>query len=134
MPSKVTCDNGHKGGRCRQAAIGISANNALGNCSCGAQKRYLVTQFYPFYSATHEYEVVQVRRINNNEVAEAEGYDPMVFLLRDRENGSLVVWPFYWIKNRHGRWHVGQFPPLLPIEPLRQLLADIESSNRRTDG
>ncbi len=126
MPSRVVCNAGHSGGLCQDAAIEISVNGHLGNCACGEQRRYLVSQHYPFYDVTREYELESVKRIHTDEQAEEEGYDPMVFVLRDRHDNNLLIWPFYWTKNRHQRWHVGQFPPLLPVEPLRQLLSELE--------
>ena len=123
MPSLVTCEAGHYGGRCREAAIEISQNGALSPCKrCGKPRYYVVSQHYPRMDETHNYVVERVSRIYKPEVAEDEGYDPMVFSMRHRTLGHLVIWPFYWIKDKKEKWRVGQFPPILKLEEYKKAI------------
>jgi hypothetical protein len=71
---------------------------------------------------TIEYEVIGVYAVLAPAQAEREGHDPMVFLMENRENGERVVWPYYWTKNRYGRWANGQFPAILTIGDLKNAI------------
>jgi hypothetical protein len=86
-----------------------------------------VTQYYANIDEEHEHEVVEVIRLRTGEDAEEEGYDPMIFLLRHREKGTHSVWPFYWGRDRKGRWRVGQFPPILEVNELKEALNKIQA-------
>jgi hypothetical protein len=137
MPSSVECENGHWASNCRVAAILIAEGRSLPVCSradCGARTRYVIRQEYPDKGGA-EYELVAVARLYDEGKAESEAYDPMLFALRDRATQRRYVWPFYWTKNRHGRWHVGQFPPILMAEEFQRLLTqlppDFSSSGTR---
>lgn len=129
MPSRVICDSGHAGGLCRPAATRLSEQGSLGSCrqpSCNAPVRYLVTQHYANLDEEHEHEVVKVIRLRTPSDVEEEGYDPMIFLLQHRETGKRVVWPFYWGRDKKGKWRVGQFPPLLGLDEMREALMKID--------
>jgi hypothetical protein len=126
MPSWVACDNGHWGGYCRHAAIELSKNGNLQPCeNCGAQRHYFVSQTYANIDETHEYELVRVARLYSDEDSEKSGYDPMIFLLLHKETGEKAIWPFYWGKDRKGRWRVGQFPPLFSVGEMEKLLQSL---------
>ncbi len=127
MPSWVACDNGHQGWYCRNTAIELSKNGKLEPCvNCGASRRYIVSQTYANIDETHEYELEKVARLYSDEDAEEGGYDPMIFLLRQRKTGEKAVWPFYWGKDRKGHWRVGQFPPLFSVGEMEKLLQFFE--------
>ena len=131
MPSRVACDSGHYGGRCREAAIEISKHGSLSPCNrCGKPRHYVVNQYYPRIEETHEYVVEKVVRIYSPEDAE-EGYDPMVFSMRHRKLGHIAVWPFYWVKDKKGRWRVGQFPPILDLEEYKRAIKELEESKSK---
>jgi hypothetical protein len=119
MPSRVTCEKQHFGGRCRDAAIEISQNGFLTPCKiCGAPRHYFIRQHYPGIGETHEYELEKVVRVFSSEVAE-KGYDPMIFLMRHKQFGTFAVWPFYWVKTNKGNWVVGQYPPILDLDEYK---------------
>ena len=129
MSSWVVCDRGHRGGRCRDAAIEFSKRGSLEVCrrtDCDAPRRYLVSHSYANVDQAHEYELEKVARLYSDNDADGEGYDPMIFLLRHRQTGERMVWPFYWGKDRSGRWRVGQFPPLLSIGDIKKLIQSLE--------
>jgi hypothetical protein len=131
VPSRVVCESGHYGGRRRDAAIELSQNGSLLTCSrCGKPRHYFVSQFYPRYEETHEYELEKVVRIYSPEDAEAEGYDPMIFLLRHQKSGDKVLWPFYWVKDKRGKWGGGQFPPMLHVEEFKMAIKKLEGSEK----
>jgi hypothetical protein len=126
MPSHVLCENGHRYGLCRDAAIEIAERGSLSTCKiCGKSVHYIVEQKYPRIQLIGRWELIRVARIYDEKDATEEGYDPMIFLLRD-QTGYEAVWPFYWVKSsKTGRWIVGQFPPIMPgdktIEALKKL-------------
>ena len=123
MPSVVVCDQGHGGFSCREAAILLAKSGSLGSCQrkgCGARRRYLLTQEYPGKGSA-KFELERVVRLYTDEEAAGEGYDPMLFLLRRQVADECRIWLFYWTLNRHGAWHVGQFPPLLSLDEFRRL-------------
>jgi len=45
----------------------------------------------------------------------------MLFVLRRQDADERLIWLFYWTLNRHGGWHVGQFPPLLSLDEFKRL-------------
>jgi hypothetical protein len=127
MPSWVACDEGHHGGRRREAAIEISQHGSLSPCSqCGKPRFYFVQQRYANTGETHEYVVEKVVRLRQPADVEEEGYDPMIFLMRHRQLGHTCVWPFYWGRDITRKWRVGQFPPLLTLEELKRSVQMLE--------
>ena len=93
---------------------------------CGAAIRYLVKQHYANINQVHEYEVTKVIRLRTDEQVEEEGYDPMVFILCHRESTEFRIWPFYWGLDRKQQWRVGQFPPLLFVDELKEVLRQVQ--------
>jgi hypothetical protein len=129
MPSEVICDNRHWGGRCLEAARKIARDGSLGACSrCGIPIRYIMTHTYP-NKGTYKFELERVIRLYADEEAEREGYDPMLFFLRQLNGDEPRVQLFYWTKNKHNAWHVGQFPPLLSIEEFGRLHKNLFTIN-----
>jgi hypothetical protein len=134
MASRIECDNGHRDyGTLREAARHISQNGALGKCPrCGATKRYIVSHYYPYDSivagrkVTAQYEVIRVWTRFSAAEAERQGWDPMIFLMRNLNSSEEVVWPYYWTKNRNKKWANGQFPPLLSIGELKRVINEFE--------
>lgn len=128
MASLIKCDNGHNDwGTRREAARKISQYGDLGKCSrCGENKHYIVSHYYPYDKATAKYEVLKVYMRFSDTEAEKEGWDPMVFLMKDLNSGEKIVWPYYWTKNRKGKWANGQFPPLLSIGELKKVIKSFE--------
>ena len=129
MPSEVRCERGHRGGKCRDAAIEMSKLGNLGPCAsghggheCNEKRRYRVSQRYTGSEAEEKYEVVKVARLLDDEHAEAKGDDTMLFLLRKESTGEEFIWPFWWGKDGRGHWRVGQFPPLFGVGELSSLL------------
>lgn len=124
MATRVECDNGHpQPGTCRKAARELAERGSLGRCSrCGQSKHYIVSHYYPYDKLNVEYEVINVYAVLPSEQAEREGWEPMVFLMKNRQSGDRIVWSYYWTKDRHGRWRNGQFPPLLTIKDLRSVV------------
>jgi len=131
MSSRVACDQGHWGGLCRDAAIEFSKQGNLGPCrqvTCQSPRRYIVSHYFANIAESHEHELEAVARLYTDQEANDEGYDPMLFLLRNRRSGQKLVWPFYWGKDRNGRWHVGQFPPLVALDDLKKMIAILEDA------
>jgi hypothetical protein len=128
MASAIVCDNGHRDcSGCRKAAREISQSGALKPCHrCGSKRRYIVTHKYPYDRVTVEYEVLKVSALRSPLQAEEEGWDPMVFLMKNRKSSEKTIWPYYWTKDRNGKWANGQFPPLLSIEELKKVIKDFE--------
>jgi hypothetical protein len=107
------------------AAIELSERGSLAPCSvCGAARRYILSQYFPYLDVRCEFELEKVVRLRPDS-AEEEGYDPMLFLVRRHDTNDRLVWPFYWVKNRKGKWQVGQFPPLLTLEEARKGLDEL---------
>jgi len=131
MPSWLECANGHGYHliRCRDAAILLARGASTPGCSkpgCTAPIRYCVSQTYPSTGGKgSKYQVIAVERLWQDADAERNRYDPMLLLLRDLSNGEQCAWPFYWTKNRHGKWHVGQYPPLLSVREFQNLLSGL---------
>jgi hypothetical protein len=46
----------------------------------------------------------------------------MILLIRHQGTKEEGLWPFYWIKNKHNRWHVGQFPPQMTMSEFKECL------------
>lgn len=132
MSSQIVCDNGHRDyNSCRKAAREISQNGALKPCQrCGSNKRYIVSHDYPYDKVTVRYEVLKVFALRSPSQAEEEGWDPMVFLMKNLKNGEKTVWPYYWTKDRNGKWANGQFPPLLSIEELKKVIRHLEEGSK----
>lgn len=128
MASRIECDNGHRySGTCREAAREISERGALERCPlCEKSKHYIVSHYYPYARVTVEYEVLKVYARHSRQEAESEGWDPMIFLMENRNNGEKIVWTYYWTKNRNGKWANGQFPPLLSIGELKKVINEFE--------
>lgn len=139
MSSKLVCDNGHRYYvTCREAARHISQHGALEKCSrCGTTLRYIVSHYYPYdsvvaeHEVTAQYEVIRVWTRFSATEAESQGWDPMIFLMRNRNSGEEVVWPYYWTKNRNKKWANGQFPPLLSIRELKKAITKLENEFRQ---
>ena len=126
MASKVICDQKHDGGLCRLAAIEISERGSLGKCDrrdCGAQRRYIIDQTYANTSSPEIYELVKVARLFDNDTADKDGYDPMIFLIKEIKSGDPIIWPFWWGKDQKGRWRVGQFPPQFSPNDFKKLVS-----------
>ncbi len=124
MATWIECDNGHKDWKTskRVAPREIGEHGHLGLCPrCGAKKHYIVSHYYPYDAVTLRYEVVASRLRFSADEAESQGWDPMILLMKD-SNGDKVVWPYYWTKDRNGKWANGQYPPLLTIDELRAAL------------
>jgi hypothetical protein len=126
MGSEAKCDSGHTyPGPRRKAAREIYERGALMPCSrCGKDMRYFVAHTYPYHKVTVKYEVIRVLTLFPADRAESEGYDPMIFLMRNLSNGKKTVWPYYWTKNRRGNWANGQFPPLISVEDLKMVIKE----------
>ncbi len=129
MASQIVCDNGHRDySGCRKAARVISQNGVLKPCQrCGSNRRYVVSHEYG--KVTVHYEVVKVFALRSPSQAEEEGYDPMVFLMKNLKSGEKIVWPYYWKKARNGKWANGQFPPLLSIEELKTVIKHLDQDS-----
>ena len=68
-----------------------------------------------------------VHAILSDAEAENQGWDPMILLMRQRgTGGEMTIWPYYWTKNRLGNWANGQFPPLLSIQDLKNVIKKLE--------
>jgi hypothetical protein len=98
MPGRVVCENGHRYGLCRKAAIEIAEQGSLPPCKiCGNHVHYIIEQKYPRYrtnQSPEQWERIKVARIYDEKDAAEEGYDPIIFLIRDR-TGHEALWPFY---------------------------------------
>ena len=131
MGTRIVCDGGHRHyGTKREAAREISQHGKLERCSrCGKNKRYIVSHYYPYDNVTAEYEVQRVYARFSATEADREGWDPMIFLMKDRNSGEKVVWPYYWTKDRNGKWANGQFPPLLSIGELKRVIQKFEKTS-----
>lgn len=129
MSSEVKCDNGHAyPGSCRKAAREICERGALIPCSrCGKNVHYLVSHTYPYHKVTVKYEVLRVLTLFPTDRVESEGYDPMMFIMKNLSNGKKRIWLYYWTKNRRGKWANGQFPPLLSIDDFKRAVEGLES-------
>jgi hypothetical protein len=128
MGSEVKCDDGHAyPGPRRKAAREIFERGALKPCShCGKNMHYFVSHTYPYHRVTVRYEVLRVLAMFPIDRAESEGYDPMMFIMKNLANGKKTVWLYYWTKNRHGKWANGQFPPLLSIEDFKRAIKELD--------
>jgi len=131
MGSEVKCDGGHAYPRPRRkAAREICERGALMPCSrCGKDMRYLVSHTYPYHRVTVKYEVLRVLALFPADRAESEGYDPMMFIMKNPSSGKKTVWPYYWTKNRRGKWANGQFPPLLSVEGFKRAIEEFEETS-----
>jgi len=130
MASEVKCDNGHRYlGTRREAARQIAEHGDLGLCTrCGGQIRYVVSQSYPYSGETVEFDVLGVHTILSGDEAEKQGWDPMIILMKERGTASeMTIWPYYWTKNRAGNWANGQFPPLLSVKDLKNVMKKLEN-------
>jgi len=127
MPSWVECDAGHRAGKCRLVAAYIAEHGSGPACrrqACGAAVQYIMTYHYP-RKGTPSYRVVHVARLYDDPQAEHQAFDPMLFALRNLHTREMRLLPFYWTRNPSGRWHVGQFPPLLSVSNLAALIASL---------
>jgi hypothetical protein len=126
MPSQIICESGHKSRRYREVAIEINEHGSLSPCKrCGRTRHYYINQFYPHLNETHKYELDRVIRVYPPEEAK-RGFDPMFFLLYHRLSGESAVWSFYWIRDRHGKWKAGQFPPILALATFKEAVKTLE--------
>jgi hypothetical protein len=123
MATRIECDKGHRDWRgCRINAREISQHGMQSCSHCGEKKHYIVSHYYPYDKIQVEWEVISVYALFSATRAEREGWDPMIFLMKNRNSNERMVWPYYWTKNRHGKWANGQFPPLLKLGQLRRAL------------
>ncbi len=133
MASWVACERNHGAGACRPEAVRLAKTGVIGKCrraDCGADVRDFVGHRYPGKGQA-TYRLVHVARLHSDAEAESEGYDPMLFVLENAASRERVLWPFYWTKDRHKRWHVGQYPPLISAKELGGLIKRLSGSERR---
>ena len=129
MPQLVHCENRHRIKETHRATSRrFSENSYLGKCHCGKNIQYAVSQFDPFTGKTRIYDVLKVKAFLPPELAEKRGWDPVIFLLRNRETGTTVLWPYYWKKDRNGKWANGQYPPLLNINDLEEVIREFKEA------
>lgn len=130
MGQKIECVNGHpRPGSTRSGARELVERGTLAVCPrCGEPMHYFVGHSYPYRNVTREYDVVKVRVLRSEAQAEEEGYDPMMFLLRDCREHSLTVWGWYWTKNKKGKWASGGSPPLLTIDELAAVVREFQAT------
>ncbi len=122
----IMCDSGHKTRGYREAAIEISQHGSLSPCKrCGKPRHYFLKHKYSHINETHDYELDWVLRLYSLEEAEL-GYDPMFFVLRHRPSNEMAVWPFFWARDKRGKWRVGQFPPILPLVTFKEAVKMID--------
>ena len=76
----------------------------------------------PYENIKAKYEVTSVYTLLSATEAEKQGWDPMIFLMKSLDSGEVIVWLYYWTKNRHGEWSNGQFPLLLTIDHLKSAI------------
>ena len=49
-------------------------------------------------------------------------------LAKERGTDSeMTIWPYYWTKNRLRNWANGQFPPLLSVQDLKNVMKKLEN-------
>lgn len=130
MATRIERDKGHRDYRgCRINAREISQHKMQSGSRCGAKKHYVVSHYYPSDKTEVEWEVISVYAPFSATGAEHEGWDPMIFLMKNRNSNEKVVWPYYWTKNRYGKWANGQFSPLLKLGQLKQALNKFEANS-----
>lgn len=125
MGQHVRCEDGHKidqAHRISARKFGESGN--LGVCHCGKSLRYTVSQYDPSEGVTRKYDVLKVKSLLAEDVAEKRGWDPVIFLLRNQKTGTTRMWPYYWKKDRNQKWANGQYPPLLNMDVLEQTIVE----------
>jgi len=139
----IKCRAGHRQSNhetIRELALRFAEFGTLGPCPEGRGRCKEVRDFSVVQttvdSAKRDYEVVSVYPTCSLEDAEKSGREVIVFLLKDRSSGRHSLWTYYWVKNRHGKWANGQFPPLFSqkeAEILRTAIDEIRRLNRETD-
>jgi len=139
----VRCRAGHKSSSretMRELAHRFAEFGTLGPCPEGRGRCKEVRDFSVVHTTAGEgkrdYEVVSVRPTRPLEDADRIGRDVIIFLLRDRNSGAHSLWTYYWVKNRHGKWANGQFPPLFSqrdAEILRTCVDDVQRLNRESN-
>lgn len=127
MGQHVQCENGHKSGQShRLSARRFSESGSVGACYCGKPLFYTVSQYDPSEGVTRTYDVLKVKCFLSADMAEERGWDPIMFLLRNQKTGTTVMWPYYWKKDRNQKWANGQYPPLLNIDALKQVIEEFK--------
>jgi hypothetical protein len=125
MPSKILCDKSHEwGGNRRDAAIEIAKRGALSSCECGAPKHWYLEHYYPNWEAEAKQEVVHVERLWDDEEADEERYDPMLFVIRNSKDNHYAILLQYWV-NVEGSWKYGQYSPQLRWKELDTLVRKV---------
>jgi len=101
----------------------------LGKCEqCRTQWRIYLKQVYPKHgNKEYQYEVVQAVRLHTPEQAEANHYDPFIFVVKavgdnilDDRKGRRILWFPYWTYDRKQRWAFGQYPALVDEDLFRK--------------
>jgi hypothetical protein len=128
MPQLVQCEVGHRIKETHRAtARRFSEKRDLGQCYCGKSIQYKVTQKDPSDGKIRTYNILRVKTLLSREAAEKQGWDPMVFLLKNQETETIVMWPYYWKKDRNKKWANGQYPPLLKISDMEQVIKEFKA-------
>ena len=86
----------HRGWNVRKAAAELAEEQSLSPCPCGSPRVIEVTHIKPDESEDN-YTVVRVARLFSDKDAEMEGYDPMGWVLREKDEGE-VLQLIYWIQ------------------------------------
>ena len=134
MPSRIECENHHRASiRIQDAAIALSrSREGLGKCrTCGKSFQWIVELRHANDSNVgqlHRHNVEGTVRLGTR-LADAEGYDPFLILLRKAEGpeaGREELWPIFWAPGRKHRSLYGQFAPMLTREEWRRLFQALD--------
>jgi len=144
MPTEIICKSqrAHKGNESiYEAAKCLAEKGSLPLCEkrvthggvCGEPRSMKMRQEYPWEKnppKTHEYDVIKVVRLfSRDEEAKIEHFDPMIFVMRESdEKKTEYLWFPYWTESRNGNFLWGQFPPMLTIDQLQQLMKKLAYS------
>lgn len=123
------CEKRYTGMNIHDAAKILADGKPLDSCpKCHEPRSIRIEQRYPYppekSSKPHKFDVNRVVRLFTDEEAEKQEppFDPMMFFMHELDTRNDYIWPIYWTKNRDGDWWWGQFPPVLTIDQLRQLM------------
>jgi hypothetical protein len=132
MGGWIGCERGHNRTtqiQLHQAAIALSENRSLGECSrseCGKSLHYYVLHHYANVKREeNNYEVIRAARLYPRQ--RKYGFDPFLLLLQHEDDPkNQKVLPIFWAPDSKGKIRGGQFPPLLSAKDWKELFRKLK--------
>jgi hypothetical protein len=133
MSSQICCPGGHGTRKIsiRDAAVALSERRTIGACEkCGKPLQYRIDHIHADDDPSGKeraYVVTRAVRLKAR-LADKDGYDPFLLVLREVRTGKEQILPAFWAPSQGSAQRGGQAAPVLTFEEWKTLFRRLDAS------